>query len=924
MKKALLFTILLTLLLLPALCLGQTGTIAGKVSIKNSGKALPNAAVYLSNSKTGIYTKNNGTFILKNVPAGTQTVTVNMIGYTKQSKEITVVSNETAVVNFDIAVEAIELSGISVNATRAVKRETPVAFTDLKQKDIVGKYTTEDVPLLLEGVPGLFSSGGGLGEGELRVRGFDQDKVQIMINGIPVNDPESQQVYWSNWTGLSSNVKSVQVQRGSGSSLYGSGAFGGSINIETIGVTPNPFWTLRSSGGLYSSPSEVADGKGNMVDFTPYNYNMLARYNSGNLYGGKFNYSIMAERKIGSSYQIGTEYNGWSFGADTQHLWGDHTVSLSLIAAPQFHNQARATTDLNLMESLGRNYNRNNNVEQENYYFKPQFSIRDEWKISEKSLLMANAFITSGTGGGRYLRNDKFDVSTGKVFSQGLSDYSDNKYFGRHALYVYENAGVMLEGFDAATDTTSAMYFGQEISKAANLPNSDYSHSWNNDSQNNHKQIGMNAYIETKPTESFKIVGGFETRYWRAQHVAETKDFRYNGGVYALAEDRYNYDGIVTNISVFTRAQWSPVENLNFMADAQYATYTSRVEENPIAIFDFGRGIFTGDYYFATQNKTNSDGSLKYAEEDYEKTYSFLSPKVGLNYNLTKYLNAIVNYSIAYKEPRVTDWYSRSDGPDFYQTDDDGNVKELDPEKVSTIEGGLAYEGIGWNVGVNYYDTKYEDKIEDTYLQNGERLTVNAGEANHSGIEFSAGLNMNSFDAAVSGTMAKNRWEKMNVDKIFGIDAAEIEDKVVPYSPEKMLNGSLGYTFELSEGRLLRLGTSMSWWDEYYASYSNTYDIYGGTETNDEGEEEEIWNSVEAKLPAYLAINADISYSFIIAQLPASIRLDLKNINNREDNYLRAYTTSDYGRNDEYNGASYMYVQPAPLFNAFLTVEVSF
>jgi len=942
MRKTLLFTILLSLLLLPVLCFSQSGTIAGKVSIQNSGQALPNAAVYLSNAKTGIYTKKNGTFVMKNVPVGKQTITVNMVGYTKQTKEITVVEDETVVVNFEVDVEAIELSGISVNATRAVKRETPVAFTDLSQEDVVGKYTTEDVPGLLEGVPGLFSTGGGLGEGELRVRGFDQDKVQIMINGIPVNDPESQQVYWSNWTGLSSNIKSVQVQRGAGSSMYGSGVFGGSVNIETIGASPEQGWTYRTSGGFYSVPDEVADGKGNMVDWTPINYNMLARYNSGNLYGGKFNYSVMAERKLGDSWQIGTSYDGWSFGADTQHLWGDHTVNMSLIAAPQSHRQMRTSTDMELMDDLGRAYNRNNNPEQENYYHKPQFSVRDEWKISDETSLMTNLFVTTGTGGGKYLRNDKFDETTGRVYGQNISEGNDNNHFANNAIWTYLQTGdtdlygdieiipgqtyeyVDGDGITQTLDDDIWAIVGQDTfhlynwredknrlyRNDVNLPNGDFYHTWINDSQNNHKQFGINTYLDHKFNDILKLVVGGEWRYWRALHIAQGWDLRYNGGYFEQHQDRYNYDGIVSNLSGFVRVQLQPAESLTLLLDSQYASYTSRVEENPIEIFDYSRGIFTNKYFYATKDLKNADGTLKYSDDDYEKTFDFLSPKFGINYNITKYLNILANYSIAYKEPRMGDWYSRSSGPDDAQTADDGTVTELEPEEATTMEIGVGYEGVGWNVAANIYNTIYADKIESAVQQNGDFLTINAGEATHKGLELDAGFMVYNIDGNISLTYSQNRWTELKVNEIFDVDAVDVIDKVVPYSPEQMVNFGLGYTFKIAEGNL-RIGLSGNWWDEYYGTYTNKYNLVDGTE-------------VSAKLPYFFALNSDISYAFKIGSKDASIRLDLKNVNNREDNMLRASYTTDYGNGGYYGYSEYMFVTPAPLFHAFLTAEINF
>ncbi len=115
---------------------------------------------------------------------------------------------------------------------------------------------------------------------------------------------------------------------------------------------------------------------------------------------------ISTERKAGDSYIEGTSYDGWSFGAESELRAGPHKMNFSLIAAPQSHNQARTTSDPDLFDTLGRNYNRSLSGYQENYYFKPQFSIRDNWKITDQSSVMTNFFVTMGVGGGKYLKND--------------------------------------------------------------------------------------------------------------------------------------------------------------------------------------------------------------------------------------------------------------------------------------------------------------------------------------------------------------------------------------------------------------------------------------------------------------------------------------------------------------------------------------
>jgi outer membrane receptor protein involved in Fe transport len=923
MKKILVCVILSLLLILPAaLFAAETGTIAGKVTIKKTDAPLQAANVLIEDTKTGILTLKNGSFIIKNVPVGIHTVTASFIGYEKQSQEVEVKPGLTTTIRFTLVMKPIGIPGITVTATRAVERETPIAFTNVGEEEISDKYTTEDMPQLLVGVPGVFSTTAGLGEGNLMVRGFDADKVQILLNGIPVNDPESQQTYWSDWTGLSSTVKSVQVQRGAGCSLYGSGAFGGSVNIETMGATiPGKQWTFRTSVGSYYTDDKVANGKGGMETYNPINYIASLRYNSGNLYGGKLNYSAMFERKIGDSYQPGTGYDGYSLGIEAQNIWGAHTVNTSFISAPQKHNQARVTTDMALQDKLGRNYNRNNHKYQENYYNKPQLSFRDEWKVSDNQLIMTNVFYTQGDGGGKYLKNEVFDVETGEDTYLSTSEYTDNKYFGRHAYHIYQTTGLILDGIEEHWDSTgtvldSVTFNGEKITYGANLPNYDYSHSWQNDGQSHNKQFGINTYYDYKLSKMLDVIVGGDFRRWVGYHFARSWNFRYTGGTYAQAQDRYSYHTTVTNLSGFLRTTVKPIEKLNIMFDGQYASYTSKVEEDPIEIFDYQQGNFTGKYYYATKDMKNDDGSLKFTEDDYEKTYDFFSPKIGANYNLTDYINLIANYSIAYKEPRVGDWYSRSGGPNAGQTYTDSLGEhfygELNPEKTTTMEFGLGYESTIFDAKANYYTTDYEDKIESSLLESGDYLTINAGKARHQGLELAANANIGNFDASVSGSYAHNRWTKMKVKKIFGVADTLVVDKVVPYSPEQMASGSIGYTFKnLPLDGKLRIGFSGNWWDEYYGSYTNKYKLIDGTE-------------VDAKLPYYLAINSNIRYAFKLGGKNASLRLDLNNINNRKDNYSSAYYSTDYGRSDILNGRYYMYVNPAPLFNVFTTVEIRF
>lgn len=915
--------VLFTLLFMPAVSFAQgRGSIEGRVTDAKSGTALEGANIVVKGTPFGTVSDATGRYSIHKVPQGTYDVETYYIGYETVTQQIMVIPGGKVMADFGLASTVLEGGSVIVTANRAVERETPIAFTNVTKEEMDKKYTTQDVPGLMTTVPGVFTSSSGLGESDLYIRGFDSERVQILINGIPVNDPESQVVYWSNWTGLASNSTSIQVQRGSGSSLYGSGAFGGSLNIETMGVPSRKALTFRSSVGMFTTngaevgdnSGKIADGEGGFEDYSPVNYMASLRYNSGLAMDGKLIYSASAERKGGDSYINATNYDGWSFGFDAKAILSKHILTFSFIGAPQDHNQGYSRQDMALFDKLGWEYNRTNHPYQENYYFKPQFSLRHDWILSDASNLSTNYFVTFGRGGGKALRNDYFNVDTGEVTFQPLSDSNDNKYFGRNAWYVYDitHGAVTLTGFNPS-DTT---FNGSKVTTKRSLIPGDYAHSWKNDSVNNHNQFGINTVFRTPLSTLGTAFLGGEARLWLADHYAKSANFRCadtagNLIEYAEVERRYDYSSTVSNLSGFARLQLSPIQKLNFVLDGQYASYKSKVEENPVQIFDFEAGHFVDAYFRSSADKQNADGTPMFSDSDYERTYDFFSPKLGLNYNVNDQLNVLVNYSIANKEPKVGDWYTRGTGPNVDQ--------ELDPEKSTNMEFGAGYRTGSLSVDANYYILNFEDKIESVYNQLDERVTINAGKAKHQGLELAATAVVGQIDASGSLTLAQNRWQDVDVNQIFGAPADSVEEKVVPFSPEKMAGAAVGYTVGP-----FRAGLSTRWWDEYYGSYTNNYEALVDTAL--------VWR--KAKLPYFFELNADLSYGLKIGGRDVNLRLDLNNLTNRQ-NFAKAEWSQDFNRHyadgsldlvstGANAGKYYMYVAQSPLFNAFFTVEIVF
>ncbi len=188
--------------------------------------------------------------------------------------------------------------------------------------DIEQKIHGQDAPLLVQGTPGVYTystDGVGNGEAKVLVRGFSQNYVQVLINGVPTNDPESNSVYWSNWGSVSSAAASIQIQRGAGSSLYGAGSFGGSFNIVTADAPAKPRYGINLSAG------------------NPLNSMVGIGINTG-LINNKFAGTFRIDRKVAEGTRVSGRYEGINYyGSLAWYINPQQTLKLVLHGAPQEH-----------------------------------------------------------------------------------------------------------------------------------------------------------------------------------------------------------------------------------------------------------------------------------------------------------------------------------------------------------------------------------------------------------------------------------------------------------------------------------------------------------------------------------------------------------------------------------------------------------
>jgi iron complex outermembrane receptor protein len=155
------------------------------------------------------------------------------------------------------------LEALTVTASRA-PAGAPVAQTTLDRARLARDYAGQDVPLSLRTAPSVTAyseSGSLLNYSYFRLRGVDQSRINITLDGVPLNEPEDQQIYFSDFPDLTSSVRSVQVQRGVGTSTFGQAAFGGSVNFASpslAGTAPNRM--LQLGGGSFGTARATVEG----------------------------------------------------------------------------------------------------------------------------------------------------------------------------------------------------------------------------------------------------------------------------------------------------------------------------------------------------------------------------------------------------------------------------------------------------------------------------------------------------------------------------------------------------------------------------------------------------------------------------------------------------------------------------------------
>lgn len=395
-----LFTFLL--IIIPNILLAQH-SISGIVKDNNNGVALHSATVLLQPTSQKTVTDKDGKFIFYNVPSGKYAVTISFIGY-KSIEKIADVSND-AFLEIALTKAAITSSEVLVSATRADEK-TGMAFTNLDKAAIEKQNFGQDIPFILALTPSVVvtsDAGNGIGYTGIRIRGSDATRINVTVNDVPINDAESQQMYWVDLPDIGSSIESVQIQRGVGTSTNGAGAFGGSINVQTNALKSQSYLESNHAVGSFGTfKNNISFGTGLLDDKWVFDArlskinsdgyidratsNLKSIYISPGYYGKK----SVVRLNIFSGSEI--TYQSWN-GTPEARIKNDEHGMVDFADRNGLDEQ-----DLNNLLKAGRTYNFYTYKDQVDNYQQDNFQLHYSLQLSDKLNLNTALHYTKGKG----------------------------------------------------------------------------------------------------------------------------------------------------------------------------------------------------------------------------------------------------------------------------------------------------------------------------------------------------------------------------------------------------------------------------------------------------------------------------------------------------------------------------------------------
>ncbi|MFN8241303.1 MAG: TonB-dependent receptor [Bacteroidales bacterium] len=726
----------------------ESNRLHGRIT-DDKGLPLAGAGVFITGTGSGTYSDNSGYYSLALTIKGEYTVRFFFTGYEAKTERI-FISGEK---RFDVSLSpsAITTGEILVSATRAGVK-SPFTYSSVGTEALRKQDNSQDLPYLIGMTPSLVEtseSGTGLGYTNLRIRGSDANRINVTLDGIPLNDAESQQVFWVDLPDLASSIDNIQVQRGVGTSTNGAGAFGASVNMLTVNPSDSAGAEVNFTAGSFNTLRTLLKASTGVVsNHFSFDLRLSDIKSDGYIYRtGISNQSARvaalyrtARSFVKANVILGKEHTGISW-------WG---VPKEMLRIDRRYNPAGEYTDENGMKKYYDN--ESDNYNQDHYQLLFSHSPGDR-------ITMNAAFhYTRGSGYYEEFREDQsyseYGLENVTVNSSEITEtdlirrkWLRNDFYGL-VTSMKVRAGKNEIVFGAAANRYDGDHFGKIIwMKYAGSTPENYTWYLN---QSAKKEISSFIKLNTEITPSLNGLVDLQYRYIDYTMTGPDDDAKsldqqhsYNffnpkaGLYYSIAKGHDAFASFAVAHREPTRSDFkeaagdpsaTPEPETLFDTEIGYNFRSSHVNAGVTVYWMYYKNqlIPTGELSDVGYTiMTNVDKSYRLG---IELTGSYKpSDKLALNMNLTLSRNRINEFVAYYTDYNTADWSSE------YLSMDLGDVDiAYSPRVISSGEityspsSSLDISLVSKYVGKQYFDnTMSEDRKLDPYFVTNFRLSFN-------------------------------------------------------------------------------------------------------------------------------------------------------------------------------------------------------
>ena len=646
------------------------------------------------------------------------------------------------------------LQEIVVKGVRAQKN-APFAVANIKKQELNAfSKTGKELPFLFSQTPGVVAwSENGLGTGTtyMRIRGAGDSRINVTIDGVPLNSPEDQCVFWANMNSYGSLLGSVQIQRGVGSSTNGDGAFGGTITLSS------------------ATPSQKAGGE------------VSASYGSFNTFnvGGKFSTGLLWNHLIFDGAYHETNTDGFIHGTSGRSgsyygglTWIDNKFQIRYKNIGNFEKTGQAWNgvtagngDLSLMDGT---YGASTGIK----------TYEDMWKA----------------GLGKY--NTLYEVMENASWDTFKQDANGNYVTSRYQMADGSYWNKTTDNFWQNHNILSAVYdINEHWSTTASLHYT-YGYGYYNEFRYNNKlkKFGL-SYDGVKKTDFVRKKGLSQNTYgfiWNANYKDELWDVI---GGFSLQEFDGNHFGYLTYIA-------NEDVRKKYMSNGDYKYYDSdatKFDGNAFikAAYHINEhwDVFGDLQYRYVQYETNGINDKFYEEKsiyynqklDIDEKYRFLNPKAGFSWTLGGH-RVYGSLALSHREPE------RNNFTDNY------NYPYPKSESLLDYELGYTFNSDIFRFGINGYYMDYNNQFVQTGQETeiGEKVTTNIKDSYRMGIEIQAAVDPFSWltiegNAALSKNKIKDFDEVASVNWEDDFRTIHYDNSTLAFSPSTILNGFVNF-----------------------------------------------------------------------------------------------------------------------------------